>query len=132
MASNITIPVDYEIDPENPEESVRKYAEYMRSLIKMSTNVDVMATALRRRIINQLRAEGIDSAGGFRGVILGSDAVRTAGQIIAPLRAAAGEAEQISKAGVLFERRFTTLFIQPIQEARRQQTKGTTQGLKVR
>jgi hypothetical protein len=130
MAQVIQIPIDADI---LNEEGAYAYAEHLRSLDRLATNLDAMSVALRKRIINQLRHEGLDAAaGGARGFFGGaSDAVRTADKAIAPLRAAQQEADNIARAGVLFRRNMQTMVFEPIREARKLK-KRETAGLDVR
>jgi len=123
-----TMPPDFEIVD---EASAYRYAERLQALIQLATNLDTSATALRQRIIIQLRAEGLDGSTGLRGALGASDAVRTADKAIKPLRAAQAEAENIAKAGVLFRRNMQNLVFEPIRAARAARKNPASQGLRV-
>lgn len=111
------------------EESAYAYAARMQAFINAATNFDTTATALQRRIVQQLRAEGLDE-GGLRG-LLGSNARGVARRAVAPLRAASADAENVARAGALFRRNMQNLVFEPIREARRQRKSPQSQGLGV-
>lgn len=121
----VTVPPDIVIVD---EDTAYRYAERMQMLIQFATALDTQATALRQRIIWQLRTEGLDSTN-FLG--FGSDAARVASRAVQPLRAASTEAENIARAGVLFRRNMESMVFAPIAAARAERKNPQSRGLRV-
>lgn len=115
------------------EDEAYEYAAALQKLVYVATHADVTAVAFRQRIINQLRAEGLDgSIGGVRGFFgNNSDAVRTANQVVQPLKAISADLENAAKNAHVFRNRTQTLVFDAIRQAREARTKGTA-GLIVR
>lgn len=105
-------------------------AREIQKIARLAQYADAARVSLRARIINQLREEGLDHSGRFAW-ILGSDAVRTANQVVQPLAAIAAEADNVYRNARVFETRLQTLVWDPIKLARESRGKGTTLGLDV-
>jgi hypothetical protein len=110
------------------EATAYMYAERMQGLMQFATNLDAQALAFERRIIVQLRAEGLDGTNRFG---MGSDARRIAKKVVAPMRAAQVEAENIARGGVLLRRRSQALVFDAIREARAARNNPASTGLRV-
>lgn len=115
------------------EDEIYQLAAELQQLYTLSTYLDATVTALKARIVNQLRAEGLDGAAtGIRGMFGGaSDAVRTANKATQPLRAIVADCENAAKNAHVFKSRMQSLVFDAIRLAR-ELRKGDAAGLKVR
>lgn len=115
------------------EDDAYEYAAALQKLVHIAVHADVTAVAFKQRIINQLRAEGLDAAvGGMRGFFgSNSDAERTANQVVQPLRAIGEELHNVGRNAHVFRNRVQALVFDPIRIARESRADGTA-GLKVR
>lgn len=115
------------------EEEAYKIAEDLRKLQDVQTYVETLADALRARIINQLRAEGMDAAG--RNFVLfqgAGTAEQTANRVVQPLRAMAAELDNSARNAHVFRNRIQSLVFDAIREARRMKTNPSSNGLVVK
>jgi len=114
------------------EDDAYALAEALQRLNHLATHADTTATALRIRIINQLRQEGLDGNNtGLRGLLTGGDATRTASKAVQPLRAISADMENAARNAHVFRNRIQSLVFDPIRAARQMKTSGTA-GLVVR
>lgn len=115
------------------EDDAYALAESLQTLIRIATHADTTAVALKQRIVNQLRMEGLDgTVGGMRGFFgESSDAVRTAEKVIQPLRAINADLENAARNAHVFRNRTQALVFDPIRAAREARRHGGS-GLVVR
>lgn len=114
------------------EDECYQLAVEFQKLMRLATLAETTAAALKARITNQLRAEGMDAAtGGLRGMLgESSDAARTAAKVTQPLLAIASELENVGKNAHVFRNRLQALVFDAIREHDRLK-KGQSTGLKV-
>jgi hypothetical protein len=106
------------------EDEAYQLARELHKLIQVSTFADTTATALRLRVINQLRDEGLDGAGRLA-FLLGTDATRAADRVVAPLRAIQSDMENAARSAVVFQSRIQNTVFEPIRMARARRNGGT-------
>lgn len=115
------------------EDEAYELAAQLHKLYRLATLADTSSVAFRQRIIQQLRAEGLDgSTGGMRGFFgESSDAVRTAAKVVQPLHAIAHDLENAARNAHVFRNRTQALVFDPIRAARQARKSGSA-GLHVR
>jgi hypothetical protein len=105
------------------EEDAKQLAAELQSLIRISTYCGTQATALKRRLIIGLRGEGLDGGNAVASKFIGTSAERAAARIVEPLRGIESELYSAAQAAVLFDNRFTNLYVEPIRAARAARTR---------
>ncbi len=107
---------------------VHTVAAELRKITQVAVFADALAVQLRAQIIGQLRNEGMVGGGGLLAAILGTDEIRAANAVVAPLRAIATDADNIGRNAHRLVSRMHERFINPVKEARAQ-AKGQRRGL---
>jgi hypothetical protein len=114
------------------EDEAYQYAAELQKLNNAATHADATAVALKMRIINQLRAEGLDGNNtGIRGMFTGGDAASTARKVVQPLVAIGADMENAARNAHVFRNRLQALVFDPIRMARESKNRGVS-GLTVR
>lgn len=112
-----------EMPPKNQDlreaENIDQIGESLRyAAIVGSDFVATVAIALTLRLTKGLRAEGLDGGGVRSRFLHGGDAARTAKMIVQPLHALSNDLYNAATNASLFKRRFQTMYVEAIRQAR--------------
>lgn len=113
------------------EDEAYLVAARLQALLTVSTYVDGQATALQKRIVTQLRKEGLDGQGRLS-FITGTDAQRAARRVVQPLRVIQADCYNAAQAAILFRQRIQREVFDPIRAARRLANSPDAAGLVVK